>query len=271
MVEGFRLRPRDIDIIEAVNACQALTVNQLQTLFWNSPNPAYTRLRQLAESGYLERHYITQVKAAPAASTIVFSLSKLGAEVLAANRGYSADDLHFATKQIRNWQSLQPLLSVNDFRVVLTRACHDHPEIKLKQWLAEIVFRRRPDRIVVNGRKTPVYPDGFCIIETPAAKGYMFVEADRGTEGIEQFKSQVNIYQEYIRSGQYEKRFQTKSLRILVVTTSYRRLQSLRKATVAVGGGARYWFTTFDRVTPQTVLTTPIWKKAEGSDDYALF
>lgn len=271
MIEGFRLRPRDVDIIETVNACQALTVSQLQTLFWNSPNPAYTRLRQLAENGYLERHYITQVKAAPAASTLVFSLSKLGAEVLAANRGYTAEDLYFATKQIRNWQTLQPLLAVNNFRVALTRACRDHPEITLKQWLAEIAFRRHPDRIIVNGRKTPVYPDGFCILETPAAKGYMFVEADRGTEGIEQFKSQVNIYQEYIRSGLYETRFQTKSLRILVVTTSDRRLQSLRKATVAVGGGARYWFTTFDRVTPQTVLTTPIWTRAEGDSYNALF
>ena len=71
-------------------------------------------------------------------------------------------------------------------------------------------------------------------------------------------------------SGGYQERFQAKSLRILVVTTSNQRRENLRRAIAAVGGGDRYWLTTFDQVTPMQVLTSPIWYKPGHDGQHTL-
>jgi len=61
-----------------------------------------------------------------------------------------------------------------------------------------------------------------------------------------------------------------KGFRVLTVTTTQKRLEHLRQATEAAGGQNRFWFTTFDQVTPETVLTAPIWQVAGADKCYAL-
>jgi hypothetical protein len=63
----------------------------------------------------------------------------------------------------------------------------------------------------------------------------------------------------------YAQRFGTSRLRILTVTTGQTWLGNLKRITKQAGGRGRFWFTTFDQVTPETVLTEPIWQKA-GQD-----
>lgn len=266
---------RDREILKAVNDCQALQVEQVQTLFFGSPSPTYGRLKKLADAGYLERHYISQVAVAPAASPLVFTLSRLGATVLAASYSYTHEDFQFASAQVLNWKSLQHLLAVNRVRVALTRACQVLPGFGLVEWRSERHFRARPDYISLGARgaastKKPVLPDGYCLIRTPLGSAHCFVEVDRGTEGLSQFSGQIAIYQAYMTSGGYQARFQTTSLRILVVTTSPRRLENLRRATARAGGQARYWFTTFDRLEPQSILTQAIWQKTKGEGYHPL-
>ncbi|MEP7288438.1 MAG: replication-relaxation family protein [Chloroflexota bacterium] len=270
----FRLTARDGEIIRAVNDCRALQTAQVELLFFSSPKPAYKRLEKLYHHEYLDRHFITQVAHAPAASPIIYTLGKLGAAVLAATYGYTADDFHFASRAVLDWRTLQHILAINQVRVAIERACRDQA-IHLLQWQDELTFRAAPDTVwIKNSRgrqsKKPVLPDSYLLIKTPKGEARFFLEVDRGTEGIPQFREQMEVYQEYILSGDYGRRYQSKSLRILVVTTGEQRLHNLRKAIVQVGGGDYYWLTTRDQITPATILTAPIWYKAAGGGLHAI-
>jgi hypothetical protein len=266
--------PRDLNIIKAVNDYQAMNIAQIETRFFNTPKPAYGRLKKLFDYGYLERHYITQVAKAPAASPIVYTISKLGAEILATNFGYDTNDFNFVTTQISNWKTLQHILAIGDFRAVFERACEGATDMA-SQWTNEAYFRANPDYVNVSQAKTknkrkPVFPDGYVILKTPEGTARFFVEVDRGTEPLSQFSSQIEIYQEYIRSGLYQERFKSTSLRILVITTTERRMISLMRATAQVANSDRYWFTHKEIVSKQTVLTHPIWSKITSDEHYSL-
>lgn len=272
---NFRLKDRDREIIRAVNDCRVLKTQQIQALFFGSPKPAYGRLKKLHDNGYLERHYIAEVATAPASSTILYSITKLGAEVLAATYEYTSEDFHFASKNLLNPAKLPHLLAVNDLRVALTRASHAEG-FRLTEWLDEFSFRANPDYVNIKEsgskqRRKPVYPDGYVILKTPLGEARCFIEVDRGTEGLTQFRSQIEIYQEYMLSGRYQERFQTRSLRVLIVTTSsQRRLDSLKKAVAQAGGGERYWFLLLKQPLPGQILTKPLWQKIDSQELHTL-
>jgi hypothetical protein len=80
----------------------------------------------------------------------------------------------------------------------------------------------------------------------------------------------VQVYNAYTTGGQYHARYQARSLRILVVTSSPRRLLTLTTATRRVGGDRKYWFTTFEQVAAASVLTAPIWQVLEDNSPQPL-
>lgn len=269
----FRLTNRDCRILKAINDCVVLRTEQVQILEFNSSSPAYERLEKLYHYEYLNRHFITQVAAAPAASKIVYSITPLAASVLAATFGYTATEINYPGRAVSNWKTLQPILAVNDFRVHLMRAAKEHEGFKLEGWIPEKEFRARPDFVYTKDsknktKKSPLYPDGYAILKTPLGEVRFFVEVDSGTEGLEQFRSQIKIHQEYMLSGQYKERFKTDILRIVIVTNSDKRLRDLRKAIAQVGGGARYWLTTTSRATWTDLFHSPIWYKVVDDEPH---
>lgn len=265
---GFRLTQNDPPILKMVNDCQALTIQQLITWRWNSPNPAYTRLRQLVENGYLKEEFITMVATTPLAATKVLTITSLGAAVLAQTYGYDEKDIYYASPQIKNWKTLQTLLATNDFRVALMRACQNHPDFQVIEWRNEAVFRAKPIYVhtKVGEKRKPLFPDGFFILQHKNSRSLNFLEADNGTEAYGQFRGQLEIYQAYIASGLHEEIFGAKSLNVLIVTTTASRKERLMQLTAQVGGGLRYRFTTYDLATPQQVLTAPVWQRIGESE-----
>jgi hypothetical protein len=80
----------------------------------------------------------------------------------------------------------------------------------------------------------------------------------------------VRAYMAYYRSGQYHARYGTRSLRVLTVTTSQKRLANLKASTEQAGGGPMFWFTTFDRVNTENILSAPIWQVAGDKGNHSL-
>lgn len=270
----FRLTEHDAQILKAVNDCRVLLTRQVEMMFYSSPTTCYKRLAKLFHHGYLERHFITQVAKAPAASPIVYTITKLAASVLAATYQYTPDQFRYASKSLLAWDTLQHILAINDCYSAVYRACQEH-KVSLMEWRDELSFRANPDTVwITNSRgtqsKKSVLPDGYFHIKAPQGNARFFLEADLGTEGTTQVKSQIEVYQEYILSGAYEARFQAKSLRILVVTVSDQHLATLKRSIAEVGGGERYWLTTFEKLSPQDVLTAPIWQKAREEGQHSL-
>jgi len=73
------------------------------------------------------------------------------------------------------------------------------------------------------------------------------------------FRDKVLAYQAYIASGQYEKRYGTRSLRVLTVTSGAKRLENLKAEAEEARGGRVFWFTTFDKCLAENVLSEAIW------------
>jgi hypothetical protein len=271
----FRLQQRDLDIIQLVNDCRILKSEQIASVFFKNPKTADNRLRKLFDYELLERHFITQVDLAPASSPIIYSLGGLGAEALATNYGLERSQLNFASKGLFNPNVLYHLLDVNDFRTTLLAAINRQEGIRLVRWVDEFAFRAKPDFVYLSSgrgseQKKPVYPDGYFHLKTTLGDAHFFVEIDRGTEGQGQFKGQIDVYQEYIRSGGYQARFATTSLRILVVGKSDRRVENLKRSIRRAAGGDRYLLTTSDQMTAEALLTMPIWSRAESNEVVAL-
>ncbi len=269
--DPFSLRTRDREIITAVNDCQVLVDSQVQRWFFKSKSPAQTRLRKLYDNEYLERHFITVAASAPASSPILYSVTEKGAYVLAQYFDYTPDQLRFPSqKLLNNWIDLQHLIEVNQFRVAISRGLLDY-EWQLNQWLDETHFRANPDTVTVTNRnnrkvKKPVLPDSFFHVTVPPGQARFFIEVDSGIEGTAKFKPQIEVYEAYTKGGQYQKRFKSTSLRILIITSTQRRMKTLQQIVRTTGGVMIYWFTTKAQVSSETVLTAPIWQKLDGDE-----
>jgi hypothetical protein len=111
------------------------------------------------------------------------------------------------------------------------------------------------------------------VIDAPKGEAYFFLELDRARSSLKRFRQKVAAYLEYINSGAYERRYGTKKLRILTVTTSKRtdHLKQLLAATQAAGGKKRFWFAMLHEITPETVFHAPIWHVAGELQPRCLF
>jgi hypothetical protein len=258
------LTDRDRDIVATVNAYQALLGKQLERLFFSSRSTAQYRLQRLYQHEFLDRHFMTVVSTAPAASPMIYTLGKRGAYLLAQEMGFEPAQLRRFPKVIK-WQFMEHLLAINEVRVAISLACHANG-FTLEEWLDEPVFRGAPEYVRVTDGKgktseKPVFPDGYFRIKTRRGTAHCFLEVDRATEQQSKFRPQVEVYETYVASGQYQARFSPKSMRVLIVTTTSERLQNLKKTVASAGGDEKYWFTTLAQVTEATVLTAPIWEQ----------
>ena len=263
------LTRRDCEVIRAVNDCRILSATQIEALFFGSRSTAQYRLSRLFHHEFLERHFLTVVSRPPASAPILYTVGKRGAQVLVETFGYERSQLRLPKRATLGWHLVEHLLKVNDVRVAVMLAARQDG-ITLETWLDETTFRAQPDYVSLttkSGRKRqkPVFPDGYFCLVTPRGTARFFLEIDRGTELLSKFAPQIAVYEAYVASGGYQTRFQAKSLRVLVVTATERRVRSLMRVTQKVGGDRKYWFTTFDRVNTETILTGAIWQRL-GSD-----
>ncbi len=267
---GFRLTPNDAVILKGINDCQTLTMKQLITWRWNSANPAYTRIRQLVEAGYLHQEFITQISTSPIGATRIFTITPLGAAVLMNTYGYDEEQIAYISPQLKNWKTLQTIIATNDFRVALMRAIDEQSGYELTEWRTEATFRAKPIFVHVNKKRKPLYPDGFFVLKKGTVQSYNFLEADNATESYAQFRSQLEIYRSYIDSGLHKELFSQTSLNILIVTTTPSRCKQLLKLTAQLGGSKRYKFTTYTEASPANILTAPIWQRIGDNQPVSL-
>ena len=266
----MRLMERDIEILKAVHEFRIVRGDQLQALFFGSQSTASYRLSRLYQHGFLDRHFLPTLGGI-ASSPALYTLGKRGADVLRRVLDCGPKDI----RKPPNNQELSPLflehlLQINDFRVAVTVAAREQG-YTLETWLDDFQLKADYDRVVIHtpqGRKRTVslIPDGYGVLQVPQGRACFFLELDRGTMTRARFRDKVLAYQAYIASGQYEKRYDTRSLRVLTVTSGPKRLENLREEAEQARGGRGFWFTMVEQITPETVLSKPIWSPAERSD-----
>lgn len=263
------LTKRDMEIVEAVYLYRVLSQKQIEKLFFGHRAAAQRRLEALFDHAYLDRIPLP-VNGALLNSPTLYLLNQRGAALLTSKMGYS--DVRWK----RDYQKVSTdfllhALAINDFRINVVLACQNL-NYPLLTWVGESRLKGDYDRVKLPGLVKPVsvIPDSHFVIDTPrqAAKtrAYFFVELDRGTETLQRIQTKVRAYNAYVDEGGYEKRYGVKGLRVLFVALSRKRMMNMKKAAEAVGGRNRFWFASLDELTPENVLSQPIWLSA-GKDE----
>jgi hypothetical protein len=274
--------PRDVEILRHVQEYRLLTREQVERLLFAADNgqdhPTKTsicrlRLRLLYHHGYLER-FPAPVRAGGWAWRPVYRLAAKGAQLLAESADGSQPGYWgagFDRDQRRTSASLlflEHLLRTNDVRIAVTQAAQ-RAGWRVEKWLddAQLKADRLLDHIAVNtasGRtqRVPVLPDAYFVLTMGDRRAHFFLELDRGTLSSRRWRTRVQAYTAFTASGQYEARYRTRSLRILTVTTSARRLANLVLTTEQAGGGRLFWFATFAGAVSGAILSGSIWHVA---------
>ncbi|MBD0328253.1 MAG: replication-relaxation family protein [Pyrinomonadaceae bacterium] len=293
------LTERQIRTVAAVYEHRTLTSSQIYTLLYapEQVTAALTRqpstvapntvcsdhLQRLYHHGYLERKEqaftFTSGQRYPP-----YVLDKKGVQLLAQYYGTSEKAIAWSPKD----NDVSPLflshqIADNDIRIAFILAARNLG-YTIPTWLTEPTLRKKHmvDTVTITTEagtkeKVAIVPDDYFTLDTPTLLLHHFVEIDMGTVTItatdwkrRDWERKVRGYMAYINSGKYEARYGTKGLRILTITTTETRLKNLKEITEKAGGTARFWFTTFEKALPATIITEPIWEKA-GTDGLYTF
>lgn len=268
---SMRLTERDKHILEAVHAYDGMMgFSQIHRKFFSSKSQAELRLRLLYQNHYLNRPDAVQRRKM---SEMIYWLDKSGAALVASLNGIEFKD--FTWRQQPRWFQVEHDLAVNDFRIDLEQACQDDPAIDLEMWTPEGEFLAYPDEVqyTYQGKKLKrnIRPDGFFMLQAGNHRIRYLLEIDRSTEDNPRFfREKILPGLAYLKSNSYEERFGHKSGRWVVVTTGQRRMVNmLRQAEQAKVKGL-FYFTTFDKVSPETLLQSPVWRREDRDESVPL-
>jgi hypothetical protein len=263
----MRLTARDKRILEAVHAYDGMMgFSQLQRLFFGGKSQAEHRLKLLYQNRYLNRPNREQRRQVP---EMIYWLDKKGARIIASLQGESYR--HFSWRKKPRWFQVEHDLAVNDFRLDVEEACHSDPRVELETWIPESEFWKNADRISYEykdrEKKRSIRPDGYFFLVTKKLYLRYLLEIDRSTEDNPRFfREKILPGIAYLRSEAYYKRFGHRSGRWLVVTTGERRLRNMVRQAERAKAVGMFYFTTYDRITENDLLFSPIWRREDQSE-----
>ncbi|MCB9112226.1 MAG: replication-relaxation family protein [Anaerolineales bacterium] len=268
---AMRLTERDTRILEAIHAYDGvLSFSQIQRLFFTGKSQTELRLKLLYQNGYLARPGEDQRRRI---SEMIYWLDKKGAELIASLNGTPLPEFYWRKEP--RWFQLDHDLAVTDFRLDLLKACKRDKQIQLENWIPESEFWAYPDKVIYSfqDRKLTrnIRPDGFFMLNTGEHRIRYLLEIDRSTEDNPRFfREKILPGMAYLKSQAYEKRFGHRSGRWLVVTTGERRLANMLSQANHAKVNGLFYFTTFDKITPDSLLHSPIWRRVDRAEPVPL-
>lgn len=244
----MRLTERDRQIIRLVYLHRFLRSHQIVSLVDGSPQQLLRRLQLLYHHRYLERPraqltYYHQ----PGSRPIVYGLGRKGVSLLKQENGAALRRGSWGEKNHSvGHVFLAHALLVSDVMVALQLACRASGEVRfVGQDDLKSPGKPRPFRwrVQVNPQlKLGVVPDQVFALQYPGPTGQtrraiFFLEADRGTMPvIRRSRSQTSMYRKLLAyeatwmQNLHRTRFGFHRFRVLTVTTSAARLESLVNA-----------------------------------------
>ena len=281
--DRIQLTSDDLAIIDHVGRRRFLTTAQLFRLFpRRSPQNLRWRLAKLFDAQYLDRpraqinHYSSSVN-----SSMVHALGNKGAELFARrqciappltdwtdkNRSLTRPYIEHALLVADVMIGLEPILQTRADLTVLQDAA-------LRALLPTTRFRSSNPwslsaRIAQHGKyqTISIAPDAAFAIQflTFDRRSHFFLEADRATMPIERsslsqssFRRKLEVYLAVHRAKEHVQRFGFQNLRVLTVTTSMERIQSMLAVVKAITAGKGHGMFLFTDVATLAKYSNPL-------------
>ncbi len=284
----IKFTERDSQILLTLYKHRFLSISQIQQIHFPSLQTAYRRMRILRGTGFVESFNVANIDEA------IFTVAKKGLNLVAESLGVSISDLKWAEAKVKPKDSyfMRHFLAINDFRIDLAQAC-DNSEINLLGFIPDYYGQKVEKGGVSKYIKDSICditskheeishtPDGVFALEKHGKSALFFLEIDRGTEVVSNLQKGVlkslRFYVNYLLNGKYQ-RYCTdfkvesfKGFRSLYVTTSDKRLQNIRQASISMNGPDKakqfQWVTTFSNI-ENSNLFEPIWVSIDPSDSH---
>ncbi len=263
--DNIQLTKRDIRILEGIYTHGGmLSLRQIDRLFFTGRGSAHPRQRmsKLFVNRYVAMPSPKELHQVPYGET-VYWLDERGAEIVAGLYGETPKTFDYR-RDIR-WSLVAHDLRVNDVHIAVTQACERDERLELQHWEGESVFRAWPDIVTYTNergrqQRRRIIPDSFFHI-TRDGRDYAFLlELDMATEHNPRVgRTKILPGLAYLGSEAYRERFRLQYGRWLFVTTGERRMHNMRAQARRMGARGEFYFTTFEQLTPETVLREPIW------------
>jgi hypothetical protein len=281
---------RDVDLLLSLYKYRYLTSSQVRRLHFPSQQTANRRIRALEVALYVGAAFV------PGLEERLLCLRRKGADVVAERLRVVPEKLGWKKNlgMPKDPYFVRHFAAVNDFRIALTTACEARDDLLLLGFIPESEGVRTPKgmvrkylRDVVSDVRSPNdtithTPDGVFALQKNGKSALFFLEIDRGTEtitdGEKGFLKTIRFYLHYLLRGGFERYGADFSVtdpfrvfRVLVVTTSLRRLENIR----AAGGALVFepekakrliWVTAEAAVACGNVLSN-VWASLDPRDD----
>ena len=135
----MKLTERDVDLLTALFKFRYLSVSQVEELLFPSKRTAYRRLAALTDSSMIKSF------TAPSIPESIYYLDRQGAEIVASQMQVSLSELawHRSMKVPKDYYFLRHFLAINDFRIMVTKAC-EGTDIRLLGFIPEYIGEKTP-------------------------------------------------------------------------------------------------------------------------------
>lgn len=281
-VAPMQLMERDRAIIRLVYRHRFLRSPQIAALIGGNSQPLLRRLKLLYHHGYLERPRAQlQYYERGGSRSIAYGLGNKGGALLKQELGVAFRKVSWGEKnRAVGRMFLEHALLVSDVLVALELACRKSGRVRLcmDEELPVPDKARFRWKVTLAGHvRLGVVPDRVFALELTRADGsfdraYFFLEADRGTMPVTRwnlsqtsFARKLLAYEATWSQGLHHSRFGFHRFRVLTITTSPARVESLVQACSQLKRGhGLFLFADKSALEHPDILFAPIWQNGRG-------
>jgi len=251
----IRISCRDLALFEALSSYRILSTSQVAVLFTPSYTAAQRLLRRLHNADTIIRVF-EPIARSGSAKESVWALARRGAAEL-SRRNEIPLPSHLSEKDTRSNLFIDHTLARNDFRICF--------ELLSKRGKLELLdWKQSPDDIgftvELRGphggiQRVPLVADGYVVVRCKGKTHHLLLESDMGTMSLKRMERKYRAYWKWWKNGGHKSEFDAGNMRILTVTSSYRRLDNLRRLAMSApanghNGSGLFWFSTLPHVDP---------------------
>ena len=280
----FSLSGVDDRFLQAIYRYHMLKPEQLTKRYYSRGSLTFVkaRLKRLVDYGYLDANEQPTTRGR---SPYYYTLASKGNKYL-KEIGLEINRYYRPSRKGEYLPFLLHTFSVNDFLIAAELLAEGMPQLTLAEMQHELALKQDPCKVPVgrerlsgdgnvSAKHISIVPDGWLDFryvrgtDTQERRMCIWLEVDRGTVGMKDFKEKAAAILSFYKSGAYQKRFGTHSLRVAFATTDgMKRVKQMRtwlcdvltKQQEKSGMAERFLCTALsDEIDPHTLFLTPVW------------
>jgi len=272
------MNARTEQIIRAVYECCYLSTSDIWRIFYPQARiqASSRKVKRLTEHTYLERVYNPKKK------EYLYRIGEMGIELIAALSGMEKGEIKKIVL-LRDRETplilLDHALQCADIQMQIKAALINHRLAQLKRYISWGDYALNEDGKLVKillqnvfhptlKRYVAVLSDGCFIIEgKDRFAGYeslFFLEIDRSTEPLGKIAQKIYKYHLLLAQKKFLAYGNFKSFKVLFITTSSKRITSIRETLSGTEGMQMLLFSTFAEITARNFFDDTIWMTPGG-------